>query len=77
MKCLRCHQDNPSHAKVCLECGTPANSVATSYADLKNELERLMSSLPKRSSSRRRPVEDPAGDLELSDQSPARARRHG
>src|SRR5262245_33372317 len=41
MKCLRCHQDNPSQAKFCLECGTPADGVATSYADLKAELERL------------------------------------
>jgi two-component system, NtrC family, sensor kinase len=23
MKCVRCHEDNPSHAKFCLECGTP------------------------------------------------------
>ena len=46
MKCPRCHQDNPSQAKFCLECGTPADSVATtSYADLKAELERLRSSL--------------------------------
>jgi GAF domain-containing protein len=45
MKCARCHQDNPSHAKFCLECGTPADGVATSYAHLKDELERLRSSL--------------------------------
>jgi signal transduction histidine kinase len=23
MKCARCHQDNPAHARFCLECGTP------------------------------------------------------
>src|SRR5262249_53420683 len=27
MKCLRCHQDNPPHAKFCLECGTPFSGV--------------------------------------------------
>src|SRR5262245_47779220 len=45
MKCLRCHQDNLSQAKFCLECGAPADSIATSDADLKAELERLRSSL--------------------------------
>ena len=45
MKCLRCHQDNPSQAKFCLECGTPADGVASSHADLKAELEGLKSSL--------------------------------
>ena len=47
MKCPRCHQDNPSQATFCLECGTPADSLATSYLDLKDELERLRSSLTK------------------------------
>ena len=45
MKCLRCHQDNPSQAKFCLECGTPADGVASSHADLKVELAGLRSSL--------------------------------
>jgi GAF domain-containing protein len=45
MRCLRCHQNNPPHAKFCLGCGTPADGIATSYADLKGELERLRSSL--------------------------------
>jgi GAF domain-containing protein len=45
MKCPRCHQDNPPHARFCLRCGTPADGVAKSYADLKDELEGLRSSL--------------------------------
>src|SRR5262249_26486424 len=45
MTCPRCHQDNPPHARFCLGCGTPADGVAASYADLKAELERLRSSL--------------------------------
>ena len=39
MQCPRCHQDNPPHARFCLGCGTPADGVAKSYADLKDELE--------------------------------------
>jgi GAF domain-containing protein len=40
MKCPRCHQDNPSHAKFCLECGAPCKSGASpaSYADLQHAL---------------------------------------
>ena len=45
MKCLRCHQDNPPHTRFCLGCGKPAAGVAKSYADLKDELEGLRSSL--------------------------------
>src|SRR5262245_5706075 len=42
MKCARCHQDNPSHAKFCLECGTPFTPThetgrqGQSYADLRH-----------------------------------------
>src|SRR5215510_7632375 len=44
MKCARCHQDNPSHAKFCLECGTPFSPThetcprGQSYADLQHAL---------------------------------------
>jgi hypothetical protein len=44
MQCPRCQQDNPSHAKFCLECGTPLNRVeespqsVASYADLERSL---------------------------------------
>src|SRR5262245_61366016 len=44
MKCLRCHQDNPSHAKFWLECGTPFTPThetglrGQSYADLQHAL---------------------------------------
>jgi two-component system NtrC family sensor kinase len=44
MKCLRCHQDNPSQAKFCLECGTPFTPThetgprGQSYADLQDAL---------------------------------------
>src|SRR5262245_24401419 len=44
MKCVRCHQDNPSHAKFCLDCGTPCTSMhetgprGPSYADLQHAL---------------------------------------
>jgi two-component system, NtrC family, sensor kinase len=44
MKCVRCHQDNPSHAKFCLECGTPLTPTyetgprGQSYADLQHAL---------------------------------------
>src|SRR5262245_11613537 len=44
MKCLRCHQDNPPHAKFCLECGTPFRPLhqtgprGQSYADLQHDL---------------------------------------
>jgi two-component system, NtrC family, sensor kinase len=30
MKCPRCQQDNPSHAKFCLGCGTPFGAISTS-----------------------------------------------
>jgi hypothetical protein len=45
MRCPRCQQDNPPQAKFCLECGTPADGVASSHADLKAELAGLRSSL--------------------------------
>jgi hypothetical protein len=44
MQCPRCQQDNPSHAKFCLECGTPVrrtearDSPKASYADLERDL---------------------------------------
>jgi len=44
MQCPRCQQDNPSHAKFCLECGTPvrrtdaSGSQKASYADLERDL---------------------------------------
>ena len=44
MKCLRCQQDNPSHAKFCLECGAPCKvtreggQTPASYADLQHAL---------------------------------------
>ena len=44
MKCSECEQDNPSHAKFCLECGTPfrraneGGSAAASYTDLQRDL---------------------------------------
>src|SRR5215472_2028881 len=42
MKCPRCQQDNPAHAKSCLECGAPVNEAAPrSYAELKDENEGL------------------------------------
>lgn len=48
MKCPRCQQENPSHAKFCLECGAPAGGCAptpNSDADLAGELEGLRGSL--------------------------------
>src|SRR5262245_1182175 len=48
MKCPRCHQDNPSHAKFCLECGTPvqgATAGAKPSAEATDEVERLRRSL--------------------------------
>src|SRR5499433_1073606 len=42
MKCPRCQQDNPAHAKSCLECGAPVNEAAPrSYAELKDEIQGL------------------------------------
>src|SRR5262245_35124879 len=42
MKCVRCHQDNPPHAKFCLECGTPfpptRETRGPAYADLQHAL---------------------------------------
>ena len=44
MKCSRCQQDNPSHAKFCLACGTPLKLAKkddlpeASYADLQRDL---------------------------------------
>ncbi len=46
MKCPRCQQDNPSHAKFCLECAAPVTGTAPrSYADLKDEIEGLRHAL--------------------------------
>src|SRR5262249_17127286 len=48
MQCPRCQEDNPSHAKFCLECGTSTAKspfTGTPYVDLKDENERLRSSL--------------------------------
>jgi len=44
MKCPRCQQQNPPHAKFCLECASPVKGVdhaVESYADLKGEVESL------------------------------------
>src|SRR5215831_1059221 len=42
MKCPRCQQDNPAHAKSCLECGAPVIEEAPrSYAELKDEIQGL------------------------------------
>jgi hypothetical protein len=41
MKCPLCQQDNPSHAKFCLECGTPTSpsgSPAASYSEKQRAL---------------------------------------
>ena len=48
MQCPRCQQDNPSHAKFCLECGASvigAAPIAARYADQKAEIETLRRSL--------------------------------
>jgi signal transduction histidine kinase len=48
MKCLRCHQDNPSQAKFCLECGTPVQGTAAGAqpsAEVTDEVEHLRRSL--------------------------------
>src|SRR5499426_1090460 len=48
MKCARCHQDNPSHAKFCLECGTPfaptheTGPRGQSHADLQHALTEAL-----------------------------------
>ncbi len=48
MKCVRCHQDNPSHAKFCLECGTPFTPTretgprGQSYEDLQHALTEAL-----------------------------------
>ncbi len=55
MKCPRCQQDNPSHAKFCLECGVPfqptheSGPAAASYIDLQRALTEALE-------SRRRPA---------------------
>ena len=44
MTCPRCQQDNPSHAKFCLECGTPlrrtdaSSPPRASYVDVERDL---------------------------------------
>src|SRR5215510_2951653 len=46
MRCTRCEQVNPSHAKFCFACGTPLASGAPSgYPELEGEVERLRRSL--------------------------------
>ena len=48
MKCPRCQQDHPPHAKVCLECGTPLRDVILterSYADVRAEIGCLQREL--------------------------------
>jgi signal transduction histidine kinase len=48
MRCPRCQQDNPSHAKFCLECGTPfdgtraGDSGAASREDLQRALAQAL-----------------------------------
>ena len=48
MKCPRCQQENPSHAKFCLECGAPFKgshenaSRAVSHADLQRALAEAL-----------------------------------
>jgi signal transduction histidine kinase len=48
MKCSRCQQDNPSHAKFCLECGVPfhrineTGSPEASYAALQRALSEAL-----------------------------------
>ena len=42
MKCTRCQQDNPSHAKFCIECGTPLTVITgQSSADQQTDIGRL------------------------------------
>ena len=51
MKCPRCQQDNPSHAKFCLECGVPFERPSggappkASYADLREKVRHLTRAL--------------------------------
>src|SRR5215475_8291573 len=48
MKCPRCQQENPSHAKFCLDCGGTlggAGTPAGSSADLQTENEGLRRAL--------------------------------
>jgi len=48
MQCPRCQEDNPSHAKFCLECGTPSTRThetaprGQSYADLEHSLTQAL-----------------------------------
>src|SRR5678815_1893012 len=48
MKCSRCEQDNPSHAKFCLECAAPftpsrhTGAPAASYTDLERALREAL-----------------------------------
>ncbi len=45
MKCPRCQQDNPSHAKFCPECGTPLTRTgpqAALYTDLQRALSEAL-----------------------------------
>jgi GAF domain-containing protein len=48
MQCPRCQQDNPSHAKFCLECGTPfgriheVNKPAVAYEEVQRALSEAL-----------------------------------
>ena len=48
MKCPRCQQDNPSHAKFCLQCGAPVRRSAgddaseASYTELQRSLTEAL-----------------------------------
>jgi GAF domain-containing protein len=45
MQCPRCQQDNPSHAKFCLECAMPLKEVSSPEANLKDEVASLRRAL--------------------------------
>ena len=50
MRCFRCQEQNPAHAKFCLACGTPFRKVngeesGASYADLQHALTEARSQL--------------------------------
>jgi two-component system, NtrC family, sensor kinase len=45
MQCPRCQQDNPSHAKFCLECAMPLKEVSSPEAKLKDEVASLRRAL--------------------------------
>jgi signal transduction histidine kinase len=59
MKCPRCQQDNPSHAKFCLGCGAPlgVEALGGSYSDLQAEIEKLRRSLGEAAEQQRATAE--------------------